>query len=64
MIERPSQFELDILHAILDEQRQKYPALYEQIPFLIVRSRELTGVGEYYPGVQVGHESTAGTSWA
>ena len=47
MIEPPSRFELDVLHATLDDQRQKYPALYGQIPFLSVRSRELTGVGAY-----------------
>jgi hypothetical protein len=47
MIGPPSRFELDLLHSILDEQKGKYPALYEQIPLLGVRSRELTGVGGY-----------------
>jgi hypothetical protein len=47
MTEPPSRFELDLLHSILDEQREKYPALYAQLPFLGVRSRELTGVGGY-----------------
>lgn len=47
MFEPPTRFELDVLHSILDEQKEKYPALYEQISYLVVRSRELTGVGEY-----------------
>ena len=44
---QPTRFELDILHSILDDHREKYPSLHGQIPFLSVRSRELTGVGEY-----------------
>jgi hypothetical protein len=47
MIEPPTRFELDVLHAVLDDQRARYPALYGQIPLLGVRSRELTGVGAY-----------------
>ncbi len=44
---KPSSFELDVLHAILEPQRLKYPLLYAQIPHLIVTKRELTGVGGY-----------------
>lgn len=47
MIEPPNRFELDLLHAILDDQKERYPVLHGQIPFLGVRSRELTGVGGY-----------------
>ncbi len=44
---KPSSFELDVLHSILEPQRSKYPLLYAQIPHLIVTKRELTGVGGY-----------------
>ncbi|VTS07674.1 Putative integron gene cassette protein OS=uncultured bacterium PE=4 SV=1 [Tuwongella immobilis] len=44
---KPSPFEIDVLHAILDPQREKYPLLHAQIPYLIVSKRELTGVGGY-----------------
>jgi hypothetical protein len=46
-MDQPTRFELDLLHSILDDQREKYPCLYSQIPFLRVRSREVTGVGGY-----------------
>ena len=44
---KPSTFELDVLHAILDPQQGHYPLLLAQISHLNVIRREITGVGGY-----------------
>lgn len=47
MEKKMTKIEKEIVERILSEYSKKYPKLVHQIPYLVVKSRELTGVGMY-----------------